>query len=101
MTVHIQHTSIQPIMLLTVLLLSLISLAHACTLPHYVSPNLNTTTLSKRWYGVDHLTEETQYNRGPWPESYRDDGTTPIRFCFDDEDSYTNLLSLVQDAINI
>ena len=71
--------------MLATFFLGLLSLAHACILPHHINPTLNTTTLPKRWFGIDHLTEETQYNRGPWPESARDDGTTPIRFCFDDQ----------------
>ncbi|KXT15968.1 hypothetical protein AC579_1428 [Pseudocercospora musae] len=86
-------------MLLAIALLSLLSIAYACEPPppRYHTSN---TTIAKRWYGVDHLREETQHLAGPWPDAYGD-GTTPIRFCFNDQDSYNNLLNLVQDAINI
>ncbi|KXS98904.1 hypothetical protein AC578_7470 [Pseudocercospora eumusae] len=76
-------------MLLAILLLSLFSIAYQ-----------HDTRLDKRWYSVDHLRKETRHLRGPWPNFYGD-GTTPIRFCFEDENSYDKLLALVQDAIGL
>ncbi|EME79448.1 uncharacterized protein MYCFIDRAFT_79480 [Pseudocercospora fijiensis CIRAD86] len=82
------------------LLLALLSLAYACELPHHHSSNTTSTLTKKRWYSVDHLREDTQLLPGPWP-AVDDAGSTPIRFCFEDEASYKTLHDLIRDAVQL
>jgi hypothetical protein len=75
---------------LVLIFLLLCSLVLAC-------PQLNTSSIKKRWYGVGNPTGDEPRTKSSWPVT--SPNVQPVRYCFVTKSDHTTLNALLASAI--